>query len=426
MQYKLFEETFKSVIWDLIKRKEIDMAIIKEKYRVSVLLVTYNSDWEKTKLTLNSIVMQKNISFEIVVSDDGSKNNNYELIKSFFEDIDFKEYVFVHNENNVGTIKNILRTLNVASGQYIKVISPGDTLLGENLLYDWCNFLDNSGKKWTFGNVLNTKNCLGRPIELLAKMQMPKNVKAYLVGDELTARYECVIKLNKPHGTSALLDRKLFEKYLIELSGNIKYAEDFVFVLLMLDEHVPAYYPKNVVLYECNAGFGSKNYEIMVSETERVREYIGNKRKYLELLNIAENYSIDERLKEEHFRISGLGLNENELTKDAYICCLKRQLNEIINRTSNKQVWIYGAGRWGRIIADFLSEKEIKIKGYIDSNYMNIQCLDGLPVVGIDSVHSEGVFVIVSLIEHRTFESFLNEKGFLPENYMFINVTNFL
>lgn len=399
------------------------------KYRVSVLLVTYNSDWEKTKLTLNSIVMQKKISFELIVSDDGSKNNNYELVKSFFEDTNFNEYILVYNENNVGIIKNVLRALKVASGQYIRPISPGDTLIGENLLYDWCNFLENSGKKWTFGNVLNTKNSLGRPIELFVKEHMPQNVKVYLTGDELTARYECVVKLLKPHGVSALLDRKLFEKYLIELSGIIKYADDFVFVLLMLDEYMPAFYPKNVVLYECGSGIGSDNnetwHEIMVSETESVREYIGKKKQYLELLDQAKNDLVDERTKQKHLRLSGLRLSECELTKDAYTCCLKRQLNEIMNRTCKKKVWIYGAGRWGKIIADVLSENGIKIEGYIDLHYMDIRCLDGLPVVGIDSVDSEGVFLIVSLIiQDDTLKNYLNEKGFFSENYMFINLTN--
>lgn len=405
------------------------MANMEGKYRVSVLVLTYNSDWEKTKLTLNSIVMQKNIAFELIVSDDGSENNNYELVKSFFEDMNFHEYTLVYNENNVGIIKNVLRALNVASGQYIRLISPGDTLIGENLLYDWCNFLDNSGKKWTFGNVLFTKNSLGHPIELVVNTHMPQNVKAYITGDELTARYECVIKLLKPHGVSALLDRKLFEKYLIELSGIIKYAEDFAFVFFMLDGYMPAYYPKNVALYECGSGISTNNdetwHEIMISEAECVREYIGNKKNYLELLDQVKNYSVDERTKQKHLRLSGLRLSECELTNDAYICCLKRQLNEIMNRTCNKKIWIYGAGRWGKIIADVLSENGIKIEGYIDLHYMDIRCLDGLPVVGIDSVNSEGVFVIVSLIMHNdTFESYLNEKGFFPENYMFINVTN--
>ena len=41
---------------------------------MSVIVVTYNSEWEKIKITLNSILRQKNISLQIIVADDGSEN----------------------------------------------------------------------------------------------------------------------------------------------------------------------------------------------------------------------------------------------------------------------------------------------------------------------------------------------------------------
>ena len=40
---------------------------------VSVLLVTYNADWNKLKQTIESIIAQKDVSFELIIADDGSK-----------------------------------------------------------------------------------------------------------------------------------------------------------------------------------------------------------------------------------------------------------------------------------------------------------------------------------------------------------------
>ena len=56
---------------------------------VSVVLVTYNTKWEKTRRTLESILMQKKIDFEIVISDDGSEITNYEKIIEFFRENNF-------------------------------------------------------------------------------------------------------------------------------------------------------------------------------------------------------------------------------------------------------------------------------------------------------------------------------------------------
>ena len=51
---------------------------IENKYDISVIIVTYNPKWEKLRTTILSILFQKNINIEIIVSDDGSKNNLFE------------------------------------------------------------------------------------------------------------------------------------------------------------------------------------------------------------------------------------------------------------------------------------------------------------------------------------------------------------
>ena len=52
-----------------------------DKPQIAVEVLTYNSDLEKLKLTLNSILIQKNIDFEIIIADDVSKNFNEKSIK---------------------------------------------------------------------------------------------------------------------------------------------------------------------------------------------------------------------------------------------------------------------------------------------------------------------------------------------------------
>ena len=51
---------------------------------VSVIVVTYNQDWIDIMKTLDSIVCQENIDFEIIVCDDGSNKRFENELNVFF------------------------------------------------------------------------------------------------------------------------------------------------------------------------------------------------------------------------------------------------------------------------------------------------------------------------------------------------------
>ena len=40
---------------------------------VSIIVATYNADWQKLMMTINSIIIQSGVKFEIIFADDGSK-----------------------------------------------------------------------------------------------------------------------------------------------------------------------------------------------------------------------------------------------------------------------------------------------------------------------------------------------------------------
>lgn len=104
------------------------------RYDVSVIICCYNSNLSKTYKTINSVVKQKNIKYEIIISDDGSKNNHKLEIETYckqFKNIDFK---FNFLTKNIGTIRNILSAVSISSGLYIKTLSPGDYFAKENAL----------------------------------------------------------------------------------------------------------------------------------------------------------------------------------------------------------------------------------------------------------------------------------------------------
>ena len=77
------------------------------KYNVSVVVLTYNAVWEKLRRTLDSIVVQRGLEFEIIVADDGSSVRSDDRITVFFAEKGFTAYKLVNAKENGGTVKNL-------------------------------------------------------------------------------------------------------------------------------------------------------------------------------------------------------------------------------------------------------------------------------------------------------------------------------
>ena len=58
---------------------------MKNKYDVSIIVATYNPDLNKLMSTLLSIIIQKGIKFEIIVTDDGSQKDYFKV--KFFREL---------------------------------------------------------------------------------------------------------------------------------------------------------------------------------------------------------------------------------------------------------------------------------------------------------------------------------------------------
>lgn len=84
------------------------------KYDVTIVICTYNPRWDKLKKTLDACITQKNINFQIVITDDGSPNNLFEQVRIYFQNNQFEDYKLSALEKNKGTVCNVL------NGEYTK------------------------------------------------------------------------------------------------------------------------------------------------------------------------------------------------------------------------------------------------------------------------------------------------------------------
>lgn len=94
---------------------------------VSVLIPLYNSA-DYILETIRSIINQDYANFEVIVVDDGSTDQSYEVVLDYIKSQDDNRIQLYKNETNLGPEGNWNRTLDLAKGHYVKLVCSDDTL----------------------------------------------------------------------------------------------------------------------------------------------------------------------------------------------------------------------------------------------------------------------------------------------------------
>ena len=201
---------------------------MNQQYDITVIVGTYNPQWEKLKATLCSIVDQKNINSQIVVSDDGSLEPLHVEIKDFFKRIGFCNYKLVDEAGRAGEAK-----------------------LSEELTKIQVDFVD---ADITFGDAVfyNMKN--GK-LNIVRHRHNPRNMSIYRTSSsyrDLIINYVCLE--DGISGATKIVRKKVLAYYMKFLLNNVIYVEDFFIRLAVLDERKILYYPSKVIWYEYGDG----------------------------------------------------------------------------------------------------------------------------------------------------------------------------
>lgn len=225
---------------------------------VSICVLTYKQSWEKLKRTLDSIICQKEVDFEIVISDDGSEENHSEEVRNYFQDKQYIDYTFISSERNTGTVQNFIRAAKVCKKPYVKMIGPGDCILEEDTLCRWLEFLTKSGKRWSFSDVEPYRN-EGGAIRKVDAEEHPRLKEEYRKCDDELSRWNYVVLNDIAVGAAMMIEKDLLCEYLSKIDGRLVYAEDNIYRLMMYDGVVGVYYPESAVLYEYGCGVSTSN-----------------------------------------------------------------------------------------------------------------------------------------------------------------------
>ena len=240
---------------------------------ISVIMATYHPVWDKCLFTLESIIAQKNVDWELIITDDGSEDNLFSKFESYLNEKKFTNFRLLSHDENQGTVKNYYDGISACNGKYVKLISPGDALYNETTLEKWLRFLKDSGNVWSFAEATYYTTTDDNHRELLHVPVAPRLISCYLKGKHDQCRWNYVVLEDMPLGAAILCDRKKLLEYIGNIVGLVKFAEDTSLSTMMYDGILPAYYSESVVFYEFGVGVSTGNSKWRIRFQEDMRNF---------------------------------------------------------------------------------------------------------------------------------------------------------
>lgn len=253
------------------------------KYDYSVVVLTYNP--KKTELfqTLYSIIIQKNIYFEIIIADDGSQYNFFEEIEMWFKQNNVTDYKLVDNKNNQGTVKNFIKAYELAEGEFIKAISPGDYLYSADTLFKFKKHISKEDKIIFGAPIYYTKKDAHCVVQ---NVSCPIDISVYKKNDYKKIQRNYLLYRDYVLGAAFIWNKRECEPYLKTIGQLIKYCEDATVLLMLSEENAIKYIDEPLIWYENSTGISTSSSNkwksIIYEENKKVYQYIVNKNKKFE------------------------------------------------------------------------------------------------------------------------------------------------
>lgn len=242
--------------------------------KVSVIVCSYNSNIDKLKYTLDSIVTQTLDDYEVIVCDDGSKCNNQEFLEDYFKDKSVK-YKLVLNDTNKGTIENIISGINVSEGEYIKPIGVGDRFSEADALKNVYEYMEEQGAVIACVDMNFICAREGQELHRSIPLRKDRYIKSY----KFKEMQENVIVFNDQFcGAGLFYKKEYFEKYLSYLKGKVKYIEDSVQYFFLLDGFHIKFINHKYVDYEIGEGISTNR------KSDNNERMLKDKKAFLEIL----------------------------------------------------------------------------------------------------------------------------------------------
>ncbi|PZC51495.1 MULTISPECIES: glycosyltransferase family 2 protein [unclassified Mesotoga] len=228
----------------------------------SVIVPTYNSDYKKIIITLQSVIAQRYEDYEIIITDDGSEREYFDRIESFLRSVCFDNYLLIRNKKNRGIVGNLIEGLKAAKGKFVKGLGPGDLLFNERSLQEMSDFLENNSFGLAFGNMY-AYSIVNEGVAKFSNFDAPKNKSVYRKKNScpLNKLKNLLLFSDWLSGITLFFSREYFLEYSLRLYNNadVRFCEDLAPVLVLLEGDDIGYLDKKIVWYEYASGISTNN-----------------------------------------------------------------------------------------------------------------------------------------------------------------------
>lgn len=206
--------------------------------KISVIILSYNSG-EMLFETIDSVLKQNFEKIEIIIADDHSDLFNESAVVSYIntnkKDKNV-ECVISRNDVNLGTVKNLNKALNIASGDYIKIIAGDDVFPNNDIFNAHVSLLEeNPNSYFVVGDIVQCDSKM-KPMQTLGFF----NHKINLASNPLSKKDIKRLIRFYPYllATQAITFRKkFFEDYGL-YNENYKLVEDLSFLIKVIDQNI--------------------------------------------------------------------------------------------------------------------------------------------------------------------------------------------
>lgn len=145
--------------------------------KLSILMPTYNDS--KTIIeSLDSVIMQKNKSWELIIINDGSTDETEKIVKDYIKKNNIDDKVKYIYQDNQDQLRAILNGVNYITGDYIMFLHSDDIFASENTIdYIFDEFKINPEADSLLHDLLiMDKNCVVNGEQKIKKYSINKNI----------------------------------------------------------------------------------------------------------------------------------------------------------------------------------------------------------------------------------------------------------
>lgn len=192
--------------------------------KVSILLPAYNAEKTLSK-SIESVLRQTFKNFELVIINDGSKDNTEQIVANYFD----SRIVYIKNEENLGLVDTLNKGFSVSNGDFIARIDADDVWIDVEKLSKQVIFLEKNPAYTMVGT-----QAIFKKVDITSETKYPlsdKDIRKKILSKNVFIHSSIVFKKNMIENIPYKKEDYLLEDYSLWLRlgliGKFKNLPDY-------------------------------------------------------------------------------------------------------------------------------------------------------------------------------------------------------